>query len=155
VTAAAFGDLLAFGHAMGRRVAPICGDPVAYGSLAFAAHTGDWSFGLADIDLLAPIAAFPEILDVCSADAKLHCEATAYHTIKVSRGELKLSFDSLDHYLDGIAFEPATVVVQGFDFTVIDRAALIAAYERAAETIPIKREAYLAKLERLRSAAGG
>jgi hypothetical protein len=151
----AFADLLAFGHAMAARLAPISGAPVAYGSLAFIAHTADWRLGLADIDFLAPHAVFPSILAACRADPALGCEETTYHSIKVRRGELKLSFDSIDHYMAGIALQPATVTIGGFDFQVVDRAALVAAYERGAETIPIKRGAYLAKLARLRSTNPG
>ena len=145
------GGLLAFGREIASLVAPIGGEPLVYGSLAFIAHTGDWSFGIADIDFLVPNAVLLGVLEACRRDASLVCEETDYHTVKVRRGDLRLSFDSLDHYLAGIAFQPAETTVGEFTFQVIDRTALIAAYERAAETILVKREAYLAKLARLRS----
>jgi hypothetical protein len=144
-------ELLTFGRAIATQVAPISGEPLVYGSLAFVAHTGDWALGIADIDFLVPDAVLPGVLETCRRDAGLVCEATDYHTVKVRRGDLKLSFDSLDHYLAGIAHRPEAATIGGFPFQVIDQPALIAAYERAAETIPIKRAAYLAKLEALRA----
>jgi hypothetical protein len=142
-------DLLAFGEAMADRFRPILGEPLVYGGLAYAGHTGDWEHGLGDIDFLAPEAAFQQLLAICRDDASLRTEETSYHTLKVSRGDLRVSIDSIEAYLSGIAYQPIAMRVATFAFRAIDQLALAAAYRRAAETIPLKRAAYRRKLRGL------
>jgi hypothetical protein len=144
-------DLLAFGRELIERATAVGAEPIIYGSLACAIHTGDLSLGLNDIDLLVPEAAFAGLMAALAADPSLVVEATSYHTVKVSRGPLKASFDAVERYLRGIEHGAARAAMDGVPFLVLDRQALARSYERAAETIPQKRDAYLVKLRKLRA----
>jgi len=138
--------LLTFGNEMIALSQSLGFQTVAYGSLAYLAHTGDPTVVLADIDLLVTKGAFAALMDRINADAMLRCAPTTYHSLKVFRGKLKVSFDSQEDYLDSVPFERQPVDVGGFPYLVIDRTALIEVYRRGAATIPVKREAYLAKI---------
>jgi hypothetical protein len=140
-----FADLLAFGRLIADRCGGIAGEPLVYGSLAYVAHTQDWSLGLNDIDFLVPEASFPGLLALLRADPELTCEETTYHSIKVRKRELKVSFDGVEAYLAGIAAQPIVAEIDGFSFRVIDPAALIEVYRRGAASIAQKREVYLGK----------
>jgi hypothetical protein len=142
-------ELLTFGRHVAEQGSMVGPEPIAYGSLAYAIHTGDRAAGLNDIDFLAP-ASFGDLARILSPDPCLTVERTEYHTLKVSFGPLKVSFDALERYLP-VARDGATrASLDGFAFLVVGREALVGSYERAAESIPQKRDAYLLKLRRLR-----
>jgi len=119
-------------------------EPIVYGSLAVVAHTGDAALDLNDVDFLAPETLFPALAVSCGRAAVI--EATSYHSLKIRRNQLTVSFDSLDHYLGDIPRDPIWMAVADFKFLALDRAALSESYRLGAAAIPIKRDSYLEKL---------
>jgi hypothetical protein len=129
-------------------------EPVAYGSLAYIAHTGDWTSGLNDIDFLVPETAFAAIAEATQGVPALRIETTTYHSLKLFRGTDKVSFDSIVDYLAGIGWQAQAVTVAGLSVSVVDPQALAECYRRAAAAIPQKREAYGRKFARLQRKSG-
>ena len=147
-----FAALLAFAASTADVCRSLGPEPLVYGSLAYVAHTGDRSLGLNDVDFLAPEILFADLAAYCLSRTVLSHELTTYHSLKVLKGNLKVSFDSIEHYLAGISARRVRCLVDDFSFQAIDRHALAEVYARGAEAISEKRAAYLLKRDRLLSA---
>jgi hypothetical protein len=126
--------------------------PIAYGSLAYLYHTGDKVTAINDIDFLIPKNRFQDLINLVKKHPDLRCEETTYNSIKVFRGDLKIAFDSIEDYLKDIDFKTQKIELGGGTFDVVDKATLLEVYQRGADTIPFKKEAYTDKLTRLKKA---
>ncbi len=123
-------------------------EPVIYGSVAYLFYTKDASIEVNDIDFLVPEAA----LDVLAGEFTrqgLKYETTTYHSLKVFKNGVKISFDSIEHYLHGISELAYTVKIEGENFKVLNPESLKKVYKQGAENIPFKKDAYSYKLKRL------
>jgi len=123
-------------------------EPVIYGSVAYLFYAKDDSIEVNDIDFLVPETA----LDVLAAEFArqgLKYEITTYHSLKVFKDEIKISFDSVEHYLQGISELAYTVKIEGENFKVLNPESLKKVYKQGAENIPFKKDAYSYKLKHL------
>lgn len=123
-------------------------EPVIYGSVAYLFYTKDHSIDVNDIDFLVPESAF-DVLGNQFTKLKLKHETTTYHSLKVFKNNIKISFDAIDHYLQGISEQAFPVNIEGSNFKVLNPESLKSVYRQGAENIPAKKEAYTYKLNNL------
>lgn len=142
-------NLLSFGQ----EFIDLCGSlnitPILYGSLACSAHLKDYSLPVNDIDFLVKEADFAKIIKASRKIHGLRFQPTDYHSIKFYRGELKVAFDAIEHYLKDIKLETERTTINGHSFEILGLEPLKEAYRRAALSIPAKAEAYRKKLKLL------
>lgn len=143
-------ELLSFGaelmvHCMAHNI-----HPIVYGSLAYVVHTGDSDMVVHDIDFLIPLGTFGELIAIVQDMPDCVYEETNYRSIKVYRGSMKVSFDSIEDYLAGIPFQTQSIHFNGYPLEVVDTDTLVEVYRRGAATIPAKSEQYAFKLRVLR-----
>jgi len=120
--------------------------PIIYGSVAYSVHTNDWSNGVNDVDFLVKEALFDGLADAVSRDVPdAQCEITTYHSLKILKNSLKISFDSIEHYLKTASGEFTTVSIDGNELHLLNRISLLGCYQQGVETIPSKSEIYAAK----------
>lgn len=123
-------------------------NPILYGSLACAYHTGDSSMDINDIDLLVPENSLEKLVELLRGDEYSH-ELTTYHSLKIFKSDLEISFDGIEHYLADLPHEGVPAEINGVNFAVVSRETLKEVYRRGADTIPFKSEAYALKLRAL------
>lgn len=121
--------------------------PVVYGSLAYAMHTQDESVDINDIDLLVPEVSFPKLIEKIADTGFLKFEETTYHSLKVFKDELKISFDAIEEYYKGLPDDFHKETIHDVPVQIVGRQALIEVYKRGRDTIPFKHDVYNKKLE--------
>ena len=75
--------------------------PVLSGSLAVLAYTGKPSMEVHDIDLSCSEAQFPRLQQAIEL-LGIECRVTSWHVLQVRRGDLKIDFDSAEHWMQDI-----------------------------------------------------
>lgn len=75
--------------------------PITYGSLAYLAYTNDNSIEVSDIDFLVPEEQFNKLIHILKNSTDIKIETTNYHSLKLLKDDLKISFDAIEHYLRG------------------------------------------------------
>lgn len=128
--------------------------PIVYGSLPYASYTRDETISINDIDLLVPESSFSKIIDKIKENKELRYEETDYHSLKIFKDDVKITFDAIEEYYKDLPYDFVEVKINDVLFTIIPLRALKEIYKRGKETIPIKREQYSKKLEKLNSVAG-
>lgn len=123
--------------------------PIVYGSLAYTYHTSDSSVAINDIDLLVPETIFPKLVELLDQSPEFTYELTTYHSLKVFKNDLKISFDGIEHYLAGLDHDSLEVEINGTPFSLVSKEILKEVYKRGVENIPTKAEAYAQKLATL------
>lgn len=123
--------------------------PVVYGSLAYAFYTKDEKININDIDLLVPESSFSRIIAAVKTNPDVTCEETTYHSLKLFRDGVKISFDAIEEYYRGLPRNFVEGKINGIAFRFVPNNALKEVYKRGAETIPMKKEQYTAKLNAL------
>lgn len=131
--------------------------PIVYGGLAYFAHTRDQSLPVQDLDLLVPEEAFSDlVLELKNIDGVTFVQQP-WHSIEVSKGDLKIDFDSAEHFLHPRSHGVVIVDVQGAVFSILNKDALASIYQEALDNMPNdkeldeKRAKYLKKLNNLKS----
>lgn len=144
-----FSKLLAFAQAIFSKCAELDVQPVVYGSLAYAFYTKDEKININDIDLLVPESSFSRIIAAVKTNPDVTCEETTYHSLKLFRDGVKISFDAIEEYYRGLPRNFVEGKISGIAFRFVPNNALKEVYKRGAETIPMKKEQYTAKLNAL------
>jgi hypothetical protein len=142
-------DLLAFGSELVSACAKCDLNPLVYGSVAVMFHTKDESVTTQDIDFLIPKSRFPDVINFVRSDPRLRFEETTYNSLRVFKGQLKASFDSLEDYLMGMEYQSIQATLAGHKFFFVDRQTLREVYKRGADRIPMKRDAYVNNFKKL------
>ena len=75
--------------------------PVLNGSLAVLAYTGDPSIEVHDIDLSCSEARFPQVQQALESMG-IECRVKSWRVLQAFRGDLKIEFDSAEHWMHGI-----------------------------------------------------
>lgn len=131
-------------------------DPVASGSLAVLLYTQDQTMDVNDVDLSSSESDFPR-LEVALAERGIATSVTDWHVLQARRGDLKVEFDSREHWMDGLPEDYAIAQVSGLKMKVVSRDALVELYRRGAEATaesgeaadPQKQQSIRDKLTRL------
>ncbi|MDP2213227.1 hypothetical protein [Phenylobacterium sp.] len=122
---------------------------LVYGSLAYVYHTDDSSIAVNDIDMLVPESILPKLIDLIDKGPAFEYELTSYHSLKVFKDDMKISFDGIEHYLDGLSLDYLAVEINGTLLFVVTKDTLKEVYKRGVESIPMKSDAYARKLATL------
>lgn len=125
--------------------------PIVYGSLAYAFYTQDKEISINDIDLLVEEKNFDKIINELGKYSDLTFEITTYNSLKVFLNGVKITFDSIKHYYYDESLLPDFIEVEinNHKFTIVSLDSLKIIYSKWVENIPIKREQYKKKLEKL------
>lgn len=147
--------------AFGKEILDVCKElsitPLVYGSLAYFLHTKDETLPVNDIDFLVPEASFQALMEKLAGLQGVKYEKTPYHSIEVFKGEIEIDLDAIEHFLDPRPREVTTVVINGIEFQVLNRASLIETYQEALDKMPAEKRLnekgikYQKKLENLRA----
>jgi SAM-dependent methyltransferase len=136
-----------------KRVFSICEklniQPIATGSLAYAAHTQDHQIEIHDIDFMVDKSNFPAIIIELSKQDDITYRETEYNSINTHWKGTHISFDSIAHYYTDLEMNQVDVVINGIPFSIIGYDELIEVYKRGRDTIEIKRDEYQQKLDKL------
>lgn len=124
--------------------------PFVYGSLAYLSYSNDSEVEVSDIDFLVPESDFERIISIFKGVDGINIETTNYHSLKLLKGSLKVSFDAIEHYLVGLSTSCEEVDYSGNKFKIVSYDVLVEVYDRGAKSIPVKREAYERKLQNLK-----
>ena len=124
--------------------------PIVYGSLAYSIYTNDMSSRINDVDFLISETYFDRLTKAVEKEVlEARCELTTYHSLKVLKNSLKVSFDSIEHYLANASDEFVTVSMKGAELRILNRISLLKCYQQSARTIPSKSEVYATKASAL------
>ena len=122
---------------------------IAYGSLAYLYYTKDERMPINDIDFLIPESAFDILIAVSNNHNTFRCETTNYHSLKMFKDDLKISFDSIEHYLKNLPPKSISAEINGIRFNILNLQSLKEAYRLGIESIPVKKELYALKFSKL------
>jgi len=123
--------------------------PIVYGSLAYIFYTRDETIAINDVDFLVSENDFEKITRLLTAIPGTTYETTDYHSIKFFNNACKIAFDDISHYLGDRKWQSLEAIINEKHFELVDRETLKFVYEQGANNIPIKKDAYHAKLEKL------
>ncbi len=123
--------------------------PITYGSLGYLAYTNDNSIEVSDVDFLVPEEQFNKLIHILKNSTDIKIETTNYHSLKLLKDDLKISFDAIEHYLQELPATFNEVLINGIQYRVVQKSVMAEVYRRGADTIPVKRSAYLSKLNSL------
>jgi len=122
--------------------------PVIHGSLAYLFYTKDGSIEVHDLDLLVPEA----ILSVLATEFTkqgIQNELSSHPSLKVLKGDEKISFHSMEYFLNNLSKTALPVDIEGSTFQILNLEALIKGYEASKNMEPKISEASSKKLEKL------
>ena len=122
---------------------------ITYGSLAYLYYTKDERMTINDIDFLIPESEFETLITVSNNHDTFSCETTSYHSLKILKDDMKISFDSIEHYLNNLPSKSISAEINGFRFNILNLQSLKEAYRLGIESIPVKKEAYALKFSKL------
>lgn len=106
--------------------------PVMNASLAVLAYTGCRDLEVHDVDLSCPEADFERIVMALDGTG-VSCDVREWHVLELHRGELKVEFDSAEHWMLGLD-GPNNEFEHGNARTaVVSRADLATLYQRGVE----------------------
>jgi hypothetical protein len=119
-----------------REVLAVCHDlgiePVLSGSLAVFGYTQDPAMRVNDIDLACSEREFPRLCRALEAQG-IVCVVKAWHVLQARSGDLKVEFDSLEHWMADVPGGTNTLVVGECAFKVVSLAGLTELYRRGLE----------------------
>ncbi len=87
--------------------------PIVYGSVAYAFYTRDEKININDIDLLVSESSFPKIISKIKQDKELRYEETNYHSLKIFKGNVKITFDAIESYYANLPNDFIKVKING------------------------------------------
>jgi hypothetical protein len=129
-----FSRLLAFYQ----DIIPGCQDlritPLLTGSLAVFAYTRNQMMQVNDIDLACSELAFPRLSYALAAQG-LEFEVKAWHVLQVRKDDLKVEFDSLEHWFAGVSTDYDTLIIDECVFNVVRLSSLQELYRRGLEAL--------------------
>jgi hypothetical protein len=144
-----FEKLLLFSEELYKIFAQYNFKQITYGSLAYLYYTKDERMTINDIDFLIPESAFETLISESNNHNTFSCETTSYHSLKILKDDLKISFDSIEHYLNNLPSKSTSAEINGIRFNILNLQSLKEAYRLGIESIPIKKEAYALKFSKL------
>ena len=92
-----------------------------------------------DIDLACPESAFPRLGRALAARG-MGPEAKAWRVLQVREGDLKVEFDSIEHWFAGVPTDCDTLVIDGCVFNVVGLSSLRELYRRGLEEVARRRD---------------
>jgi hypothetical protein len=107
-------------------------EPVLTGSLAVFAYTRDGEMEVHDIDLACSEQEFPRLGRALETKGIAH-EIMPWHVLQARRDDLKVEFDSMEHWMAGLPQGYDTLVIGGLSFNVVGLASLQELYRRGLE----------------------
>jgi hypothetical protein len=122
---------------------------ITYGSLAYLYYTKDQRITINDIDFLIPECEFETLISESNNHDTFRCETTSYHSLKILKNDMKISFDSIEHYLNNLPSKSIPAEINGVRFNILNLQSLKEAYRLGIESIPVKKEAYALKFSKL------
>jgi hypothetical protein len=122
---------------------------ITYGSLAYLYYTKDHRITINDIDFLIPECEFETLISESNNHDTFRCETTSYHSLKILKNDMKISFDSIEHYLNNLPSKSIPAEINGVRFNILNLQSLKEAYRLGIESIPVKKEAYALKFSKL------
>lgn len=152
-----FQKVLAFGDEILQLCSELSITPIVYGSLAYFAHTKDESLPVNDIDFLVPEKFFDQLLKKLSEMKGVTFEKMPYHSIEVYKDGIEMDLDSMEHFLDPRPRDASVVEINGREYRVVNKPALIQIYQEALDNMPDerhlddKRAKYQKKLDTLKA----
>lgn len=127
-----FSRLLAFCSEINAVCANLGMEPVLTGSLAVFAYTRDGEMEVNDIDLACSEQEFSRLGRALEAQGIAH-EIMPWHVLQARRDDLKVEFDSMEHWMAGLPQDYDTLVIGGLNFNVVGLASLRELYRRGLE----------------------
>jgi hypothetical protein len=85
-----------------------------------------------DIDLACSELAFPKLCRALEAKG-IACELKEWHVLQARRDDLKVEFDSIEYWMEGLTQEGHTLIVGGCQFQVVSLNTLRELYRRGLE----------------------
>lgn len=129
--------------ALYRDILPVCQDlhitPLLAGSLAVFAYTRSQRLRINDIDLACSETAFPR-LGRALAVRGLASEVKTWHVLQVRQADLKVEFDSIEHWFAGVPTDCDTLVIGECIFNVVGLSSLREMYRRGLEAVARRRD---------------
>ena len=120
-------------------------EPVDSGSLVVLLYTQDESIEVKDVDLSCSESDFDRLAAGLSARG-ISASVTDWQVLQARRDDLKVEFDSREHWMRGLPEEHAHANVHGLRLKIVSKDALIELYERGlAATAEHKDETTAAK----------
>ncbi len=119
-----------------KQVIAICSDleitPVLNGSLAVFGYTQNQAMRVNDIDLACSELEFPRLCRALGAKGMAH-ELKEWHVLQVHKDDLKVEFDSIEHWMAGLSGGYNTLTIDGYTFQVVGLSDLRELYRRGLE----------------------
>ncbi len=144
-----FSKLLSFAQDLFKICYELKIKPIAYGSVSYAFYTKDETIDINDIDFLVPESSFKKIIEKIKENKKFSYEVTGYHSLKIFKDNVKISFDAIEEYYKNLPHDFVQTKINDVSFTIVSLKSLKVIYKRGAKTIPSKKEAYSKKLKKL------
>ena len=119
-----------------KEVIAICSDlgitPVLSGSLAVFGYTQSQAMRVNDIDLACSELEFPRLSRALDAKGIAH-ELREWHVLQALKDDLKVEFDSMEHWLADLPEDNETLMIDGTMFEVVGLSGLRELYRRGLE----------------------
>ena len=119
-----------------KEILAICQDlgiePVLNGSLAVFGYTRNRAMEVNDIDLACSELAFPRLARALDAKG-IACVVKEWHVLQARRDDLKVEFDSMEHWLADLPGDYETLTIDGYAFKVVGPVGLKELYRRGLE----------------------
>jgi hypothetical protein len=129
-----FSRLLAFC----REVTAVCDElniaPLLTGSLAVFAYTRRRMIGVNDIDLACSESEFPRLCRALAARG-IACEVKAWSVLQARRDDLKVEFDSTEHWLADAPTASEALIIDGYVLDIVGLSSLRELYRRGLEAV--------------------
>lgn len=118
------------------KVLAICSElditPVLTGSLAVFGYTQNRSMRVNDIDLACSELEFPRLCRALEAKGIAH-ELKEWHVVRVRKDDLKIEFDSMEHWMAGLPEDYGTLTIGECTLRVVGLSSLRELYRRGLE----------------------
>ncbi len=101
------------------------------------------TINISDIDLLVPESSFVNLINKIKEDKKLRYEETDYHSLKVFKDEVKITFDAIEEYYKNLPNDFIDVKINTVSFAIVSLKSLKEIYKRGKKNIPIKESSIL------------
>ena len=119
-----------------KEIVAICNDldivPVLNGSLAVFGYTQNQGMKVNDIDLACSELDFPRLGRALDAQG-IASELKEWHVLQTHKGDLKVEFDSMEHWMADLPEDYNTLMIDGYTFKVVSLSSLKELYRRGLE----------------------
>ncbi len=103
--------------------------PVLCGSLAVLFHTRNSAVDVNDVDLACHEQDLDRLSMALTADG-IDCRLRAWHVLQARRGDLKIDFDSIEHWMSGLSGERKKALIGTCSLLVVGQSDRTDLYRR-------------------------